>query len=360
MRGGDDPMTDSVSVLWVDDKDRNEDAKNLASKSLLVSWCHPQELDNKLHAYVETGHSPDLFLVDFALNQTPDLSKSKYPHNGLTAAAIIREKYPEHPVYLATEQFIKDDTPQLTKWSRATEDTFDCILSVKQLQREQKDNQSLYFDALDYKKIRTQTRHGNLKSLLALLNAPDSALEMIELALPDELRKGLATKTSPEQKGNTISFAKWVRGSLTNNPGILYSELYAATLLGVNERGFARISKHFGDDVYSGVFSRAYDTLWWVSALKERLFSFKNARKIKSSDTRLVSQTIFSVQKDQKSKCVVCSELLPDTVGSNIDNPNEVGQVHFKCSIPDPRKRPELYFEGPRVFSRTMEHTDGP
>jgi hypothetical protein len=351
MCGGNNSLSDIVSVLWVDDEDRTVDAKNLSSESLSIEWQHPEALETKLKEYEGAKNTiPDLFLIDFYLGQKESVNGEKYTHSGLTSSALIREKYPEYPIYLVTAEETGNGDANLSIWSQAAECTFDYILTLKKIQREGKN--ILYYDALDFKVIRSKTPRGDIQALFDLLKVPTSVKEKIKLILPDELKSGLVPETNINPEGNVISFTRWVRGSLFANPGLLYNKLYTATLLGVNFKGFDRISQKFRKALYTGIFSKTTEPKWWASELNDVVFSYKKAQQIKSSDTWVVSTTIFSIPEEERSKCIMCNESFPETVGANADNPAEIKPVHYKCSMPDPNKKGQLYFDGYRVFRR--------
>ncbi len=346
-------MSDTVSVLWVDDEDRKEDVKNLSSESLNIEWRHPEDLETKLQEYKSaTATIPDLFLIDFYLDQKPGRSGKKYTYRGLTPTALIREEYPEYPIYLVTEAETENGDASLSRWTQAVECTFDKILTLKQLQREEKDRRILYYDALDYRSVRKEPKGSDISALFGLLKAPDAVRDKIKLIMPDDLKSGLMPENGANPEGNTISFTRWVRGSLFANPGLLYDKLSSATLLGVNFEGFDRISRKFRKALYTGIFSKTTDPKWWASELNDVVFSYKKAQRIKSSDTWVVSTTIFSIPEEERSKCIICNESFPETVGANADNPAEIKPVHYKCSMPDPNKKGQLYFDGYRVFRR--------
>ena len=343
-------MSENVSILWVDDYDRKDDIKNLRSKRLNIEWVHPEDFSSKLQQYKSVKTAPDLFLIDFYLDLKPNDKGEKYRYHGLAVNALIRDKYPEHPIYLVTEEETGNGDARLSVWAQAAECAFDNILTLKEILR--KGKETLYYDALDYREIRDRTSRNKINTLLELLKAPASIKEKITLVLPDQLKSGLMPKSSDNPEGNTISFTRWVRELLFPHPGLLYNKLYTATLLGVNSDGFNRISRKFEKALYRGIFSITTEPKWWPSEINDILFSFKKAQQGRSSDTWSVSTTIFSIPETEISKCVVCNESFPETVGTNIDNPQEIDPVHFKCSTPDKNRQGQLYFEGHRVFNK--------
>ncbi len=354
MCGGNHPMSNTVSVLWVDDANQSENAKNLESDSMKCECIRPFELEKQLKENnLKNGLIPDLFLVDFYLGERddPDINE-KYPFHGPAVAALIRDRFPEHPIYLVSFHTANGEV-KLSQWAQAAENVADQILNTEFILREGKE--TLYRDSLDYKTLRAlrdDTERGNVDTLLDLLKVPDSNKERIKLILPDELKTGLMRQSENNPDGNAISFARWLRGSFLSYPGPLYDQQHTATLLGVNDKGFKKISNKFEKALYNGIFSRESAPRWWVSEVNDLVFALDGAQDIKSSDPWIISTKIFNVPETEMSRCAVCNEFFPETIGRNMDNPNENLPVHFKCSKPDNTIRRPLYFDNPRMFKK--------
>jgi len=342
-----------VKILWIDDEvtDHTEDAKNLkyARKELEITIIHPTNLDSKLYQLKMSKKIPDLFLVDYFLDEVKfeEGDDGKYAHRGLTVAGKLREIEPEHPVYVVTQKDTKKEGIFFSE-AQAVRAVFDKILTFKEVQRE--GHNVLYYDALDYRSIRTSPRR-NLEVLFDLLQAPDDLKKRLVLVLPEELREGLAASGSAKHpEGNPIAFAKWVQEILLSVPGFLYNELYTATYLGLTIETFKNLSPKFKKAEYSGSFAKTTPTLWWVSKLSDIIFSMPKARKINKTNPWELSPILFSVSKKMQTKCIVCGDPFPETVGINLKNDSDFEPVHYKCSIPHPNKRRELYFDEPRGF----------
>lgn len=343
-------MTRNVRVLWIDDDPkRGEDARNLASvrKNLTVEFLHPRDLDEKLGQYKDSdGTGWDIFLVDYYLNQK-EKDSQRYEYLGLTVAANIREKFMEYPIYLVTAR-MDDGKAKLDGWAQAAEASFDAILTLKDVQRQ---GAIIYYDALDYQSVR-QCARGNLEALLELVAAPQGVRGRLKLVLPDELRGGLAPTRGINVEGNVIAFTKWIRELLLVTPGFLYDELHTSTYLGINIKTFAKLSTRFGRAKYSGIFSRTTTSLWWVSELNDILFSYSRAQKVRGANPWEVTPVVFNVSDQHRTRCAVCGELSPETVGMNLQDDDDLSPVHYRCSQPHPKKTRKLYFDEPRAFKR--------
>ena len=335
-----------VKILWIDDEviDHAEDAKNLmyARKKLEVSIIHPTNLDSELRPLKTSNNIPDLFLVDYFLDEVKfeGEGNGKYQHRGLAVAGRLREFEPEHPIYVVTQKDAKKEGIFFSE-AQAVRAVFDKILPFKDLQRE--GHNILYYDALDYRSIRKSPRR-NLGGLFKLLQAPDDLKERLKLVLPEELREGLAPY------GNTITFAKWVRLVLLDLPGFLYDQLHAATHFGMTVETFKKISPKLKGAKYSGAFAKTSPALWWVSKLNDIIFSMPKARKINKTNPWELCPMVFNLPKKMHTKCIVCGDPFPETVGMNLKDDSDLQPVHYRCSIPHPNRRRELYFDEPRCF----------
>ena len=345
-------MSTDIRILWIDDDCENhkEDAKNLehAMPSLSIEIIHPTKLEEKLK--LEQKNMPDLYLVDYYLNEKPSSAGGeKYPDRGITVAGKLKENYPNFPVYGVSH---RDDKGIFGNESQAANSVFDKILTFKILQ----DNGAniLFWDAKDYEKIRN-IRKENIDDLFLILKVPDSIKCRIQLVLPDTLRKGLGTK----KEGNSIAFGRWVFEKFLQTPGFLYDDLHAATHLGMNEAAFKRISqdkkyeKKFKKIKYTGIFSKTSQDLWWVSELNNLVFSSSRAKKIDHNMTWEIAPILFNISDDEYSKCIVCNEPYPELVGINREDEKNIAPIHYRCSETYPFKKQELFFDEIRGFNLT-------
>ncbi|MCL5962684.1 MAG: response regulator [Chloroflexi bacterium] len=342
-------MKPKVRVLWIDDDpSRTAEAMNLCSSHLVVDMLRPEQLESKLSGGLTIRPEPDIFLVDYYLNQYANVDEHKYAYYGLTIAAQIREHYPEYPIYLVTEHATENGEAKLDEWRQAAKASFDRILTLKIVQRS---GQSvLYNDALYYRSIRELPR-GDPKQLLTLLKPTDAESEdRLRLILPSELRNGLGRQGSAASGGNAVTFARWLREVLLAVPGFLYDDLHTSTHLGMALERFSELSDRFKQARYSGIFARTCEPLWWVSALDNILFSSRKARKAVGSRPWEVAPAVFGIPDQERSKCAVCGAFHPETVGVNLEDANDLRPVHFRCSQPHPNKKRELYFDEPRAF----------
>ena len=338
-----------ILVVWVDDEsqDRTADAINIIfkRKNLRIQVFHPKDskIDDLISKLRSNKNIPDLFLLDYFLDEHAEqYTNEKFKSRALTFAGRIREKLPEHPIYVVTNYPAKKEGVFISE-AQAANTIFDKLLSFKEVQRFGHD--ILYFDALDYARIRNSKRN-SLGALYSLLEAPECAHSIIESVLPDELKKGISPL------GNTISFANWVRDVLATKPGILYDDIYTATYLGMAVQYFQSIDEKIIKAVYRGIFSRTNPRpLWWRCVINDILFSSKKAKSSNKTNPWELGPIVFNVPNKYLAKCVVCGHPYPETVGTNIKDDSDIKPVHFKCSLPHPLKKRDLYFDEFRAFS---------
>gem|GEM_PF-2253768 len=342
-------MSDKLQILWVDDEkeDREPDKDKIQKKNenLEIKLIHPDDLLEALDQ-----EKPDLFLIDFYLNERAMVKKSsgskeskKYPYKGLTVDSIIREKFPDIPIYCTSSHYkelIKEPVYYLIKL------TFDRFLDFKDIQ--DKGDTILYFDAFDYKRIR-ESQKNDISIIFSLLEAPDEERNKLLLTLPSSLREGLYQNL----EGNSLILAKWINNILFQNPGILYNELYSATFLGMTLDKFQGIASNedkINSAKYSGIFSRTNENFWWKSKLLQNVFSFDKISGYPDKSPWIVAPDMLKIPKKSRTRCIVCKKEYPECVGTNLTNSSDNFPVHIRCSEPYLKKRPELYFEEYRGF----------
>ena len=328
-------VKDLIKIVWIDDEPSHmEDAKTLESKrkDLKIKFISTSNFEDFLKKQ-EDGM--DLFLID---------DKLRGRSVGVGIAGKIREKFPEIPMYLFTAY--PEEYGISTALAEAAKSLGDDVLDLKKVQREGHD--ILYYNAIDYRRIR-ESPHEEINALLILLKAPDEDCKRIVSALPESLKKGLLTRSD----GNAIAFAKWVKRNFLKLPGFVYNSLYSATKLGITKKAFQDLASEFEDARYDGVFAKTGPKLWWDSKLAKIIFQLAS-EKLRGDDTtdlRKLTTKLFSLDEAKMSKCSVCGEKYPDTVGINKDDEEDYQPVHYKCSEPHPTKTRVLYFEEARQFS---------
>jgi len=339
-----------IIICWIDDdKDHELDAKNLEMKMIRSSnkgkvlFYHPRRFKN----IIESKKRIDLFLMDYQLNTIADSKGKKYEGKGISYIGLLRENYPDIPIYAFSA------LPKLGASANQTyvlEKETEYRLDYSEIQ--DRGHELLYHDALDYKTIRKATRKG-INELIKLLKPPEIEKERIMGLLPHILKicefKGIKTENIA---GKSLDFASWVRKILLPKPGFLYNQIHSATAIGMTETAFLDRKDTFASALYTGVFSASLtEGLWWKAKLYEvvtRKAIEQSSASEMSSDIRKIGVTAFNLKDTEIARCVFCGAQFPDTVG--IDEDDLEKPVHFRCSEVSPEDTKTLFFDDRRVI----------
>jgi len=334
---------DEISLVWIDDNnDRKKDAFEIEklNNKIKTNFIHPKTFQKGICDKTGTIVDVDLFLVDYALSKK-DCSSEFYLGEGLSLIGLIRENYPDVPVYLYSGD---DKSVIFERLEYTARKEAEKVLPLKVIQ--DSGPNFLYMDALDYRKIRNTLLKGDAGKLIDLLLPPEDEKNTIKYVVPTELKiDGM------KPAGKSTSFASWVRQVFMKNPGFIYDSLYAATKLGMKKEAFLKKEKEFKAALYSGLFAKTIgQQFWWKSLLYDLVFK-KDEAKEATTDVREISKKVFGLTDDETAKCAVCTEPFPDTVGID-STTGDREPVHLRCSRSDPKYTRLLYFDETRLFSK--------
>ena len=246
-----------LRFLWIDDNpSRAGQAEALESQEdVEVSFegVKGKDLQEVLGRLLNKPR-PHLVILDHVLDKT---CSAEFLRTGSTLAEIIRDRWPECPVVGITaarkrsditlrQQRLYDELYRGDSFS----DRFPCLLSL----------------ARGYGRVAEVAGRKRDLGVLELLEAPDEDRVPLSRALPEGHRKTGA--------GLPSRLYAWFRDVLSGRPGFLYDRLWTATLMGLNEDGFAVVEDRFADAKYQGVFacSCSDHARWWASGVKETLY----------------------------------------------------------------------------------------
>ncbi len=245
---------EKYKIAYIDDDpgELKEYTKKLKSNNKLeVEAISPEK---KLDLNSIARENPALVIIDYLLEQAQrDGSTPEFM--GSTFASIFREKLPEKPVVLLSkrsllgthliqardvggaydEMFFKDD------FSKG----IDIIISG-------------LINLIEGFKLLKGKRKRNRRAIFDVLKAsPAEEEDLLRANPPEALQKNEPWRV-PE-------IAKWLRKVILNYPGLLYNSLYAATLLGIDQKSFLskQVQDVFKNCRYTGVFSKEDYPLWW-------------------------------------------------------------------------------------------------
>ncbi|MEW8287221.1 MAG: hypothetical protein AB2697_14630 [Candidatus Thiodiazotropha endolucinida] len=288
-----------INIWWVDDDFLDSSRDNYRvlrlyekDNRLAIVGYPPLEFEKVLE---NTKKAPELFLIDYKLNEIENSEGKKYAYTGTGLVGRIRDKFPEHPIYMVSRILEKRHLIEDV-------DLFDRLLMHESLTaREKTAKEILINDALDYQKIRRIRNRHSIKPILNLLSIPKGETKDFEELLPEQLKGGIGDPTVHSSTGNieftyqlsgAIRFARWTKRNLLLRPGPLYDDLYAATFLGMTEKYFVKsfIDKYTSFDnkataLYSGIFSNSSDKrLWWKGELTKYVLSQDESNEFPVTD----------------------------------------------------------------------------
>jgi hypothetical protein len=321
-------MSKANKIAWIDDNpSRARTALELGAEFINVK-------DADLAGEVEhllKGPQRRLVILDHILDKTT--STNPIFQRGSTIAEAIKEKWPACPVLGVT------NADKVDKIDLRTKQAYDDVLPFSDF--------SKYFDhievvAKDFARVTNATLR-KPADLVALLKPPGEDEERLEAALPDDLQRSLRDTSVGSRT------YRWVN-HLMRRPGFLYDDLWSATFLGVNDRGFTKIRDSFNRANYDGVFARDDDPRWWVSRLAQLLY--KQVEPQPREMSWHVGRRLPGIRRKYYSQCYAdCGDESPPEVVAYLDASSEDRRpMHLKCTVLHPRYKRELYFEDVRMM----------
>jgi hypothetical protein len=318
-------MSTAKTIIWIDDNPaRRSTAIDLRSRFVSVRG---KDLAPEISRLLD-GPRPRLVIVDHVLDKVTDIHPLFL--KGSTIAEAIKEKWPSCPVIGVT------NADNLKGIDLRTQGAYDALFPFQKF--------SEYFDRIRYiaRGFERTARTGrDIRKLIKLLKPPSQDEKRLFDALTDDL------KGKRQDRSVASRMFRWVE-HLMDRPGLLLDGLWSATLLGLNEAGFAKVSYIFEKAKYSGVFARPTDYRWWSSGLSERLY--KRYKPQAGELSWHVGRRLPGIRKEHFSSCYYCGKDFPETVAFLDDASAERHPMHLKCTELHPRHTRELYFEDIRIM----------
>lgn len=299
-------MTKHYNFYWLDDsKSKVDDMRSVVEAGIseleLTSTVSFAEITpnvmNDLASVAEKikSSATNLIIVDHVINQKGPLNTK-----GSSVAHLLRSACPDLPIVCVSaawgevksdSAFDQEDLSEYTHifpYSQLAED------SVLEL---------LYAIAGDFGRCVAAAENGNSASIAeSLLDAPKTQVSSLNKILPAEFKE-------PEQKTTPHRMARWILGTFMSRPGYLYNEIRAASLLGLNVAGFAKVKHRFEESLYSGVFATKSTQKWWVAGLHNQLASMLAADA--PGLTELAGRTLEGITEHDYSKCHIADTVNP-------------------------------------------------
>lgn len=313
----------SGRIIWVDDNPARERvAKELHAKFVNGHRARLEPLiENLLN-----GAKPRLVILDHILDKTA--STNPVFMRGSTIAEAIKEKWPDCPVVGVT------NIANLEDIDSRTQRTYDALFRYY--------NFSEYLDRIrsianGFAAI-TRSRPSDESDLVGLLKAPEQEFDRLVAALPDELKQTLDASVASR-------LYRWIN-HLFERPGFLFDQLWAATLIGINEQGWDAVVEQFEKATYKGVFANEDEPRWWSRDVTTVLF------KLSEPQPGQLSWHVGRglVRAEYYSRCYRCGREYPETVAYLDSESDERRAMHLDCTTLHPHYKRELYFEDIRMM----------
>lgn len=322
-------MSTSRRIVWIDDNpDRASTAEAVDAVFIDVKGKDIAQVIEELLK----GSPSSLVILDHILDKTS--TKNPVFQKGSTIAEAIKEKWPFCPVVGITNVDNFNDIDLRTKH------TYDVIFPFYDFGK--------YIQRIGAIKrgfaLVTKTKPRTARKLVQLLRPPVDDMERLLAALPDDLKE----KEYSKDASVASRLHDWVN-HLLERPGFLFDELWAATFLGLTEKGFEKVSRRFVRGKYTGVFAYQNEPRWWVTQLSVILY------KQRSPEANELSwhtgRRLPGIKKQYFSRCCACKdESPPETVAYLDAAGTQRHAMHLKCTEFHPHHKRELYFEDIRIM----------
>ena len=322
-------MKKKLKFVWVDDNPaRKKDSENLSSQlDITVDFLDlkGQPIDERLH-HLAIGSEPDLIILDHSLDQ----ALSETYKTGSTAATFLHEQWPECPIVSFTGVDLNDIDIR-------HKSAYEGMYPINRISEYYK---SILSIATGFNLLKNN-RPSDITSLLSKFKVPEDDQEKFKKILPKELKENF------DDKSLLSEIYRWSRSILFKRPGFLYDRVWAATYLGLSEKGFGQVEKSFDKAKYQGVFSDASNERWW----KSKLLEIVGEKTQEVGLPWVIGRKLVDVNKQNFSKCYSSNEDFPETVAAEDMTPGARWKaMKLKYTEPHPNFEDMLFFEELRLM----------
>ncbi len=333
-----------MKILVIDDKAK---VKNHARTVLLealearqgIKYDIIEPKEEQLKDKLANISDYNLVIIDFRFDQPG----SAIFRSGASLFSLIQDYTSSIPIYLISV---------LTSTTNQIGD-FDLFINDTRLKN----------DELFKKEIEDHITLKNCKNtgdFLTLINAPEDTIDdLVSLLRPifskieSHSKDGELPKESISQSLNLRLF-QWIAQTFLREEGFLVCKEGAAVTLGISTDYFDTVSHRFNDAKYDGLFSGSFEERWWVTLLEDEIITIKDTDDLfaKYSFSEASSLLLGAKLDDDFSKCVVCEERYPDSLGVlTQDDTKTIYPVHTECSELDESVKQEPFFHNLRIIT---------
>jgi len=351
-------MEDHICVAWIDDKFTDpDDARTTQAKAIdqaggdglsieLVPSTNDGFLDWVNRFSDIDQPRPDILILDFRLAQSPALAGSLKLDDGYKLRKIL-ELTPLRlvPKYLVSAVFHEKQVgPNIEGFEWILADPVDSRSVSDQLISDGRDYRLIY----DFMSKYSAKSEEALRSLIGQLNTPEGSCEEVVDLIHHALGRARQSSNAKAHAqidssgvGNEASalvFSRWLRGILLMRLGPLIDALSVANLLGADQDYYSRelaglIANQRPSASYQGLFKYLCSPRWWrAEIINWILESFGDISLGPLSHLAPQMAARLSIPDDCRARCAVCGELWPDVVAYDVEDSDELRQVHRYCS----------------------------
>jgi hypothetical protein len=230
------------------------------------------------------SESPDLFLIDYELNQKQPTG-AKVSYKGTTLAAEIRARFPDRPIVLITRESVLNLLDRQTR-RQIIEKAQPCdeLLYKRQLDDNLDETRQALITLVQGFKALRGIQDKNWDKLAEALQANEEESRLLREAVP------------PLKKNEWIvtGAANWLRNVVLEYPGILYDPIYTATRLGISLDSFfsEEVQQLVAPARYNGIFAPS-EGRWWKSRLFRLAKPFILEQDISGPQNRAFAEAFY-------------------------------------------------------------------
>ncbi len=371
-------MEDPIRVTWIDDKFINPtDARTIQANSInQVSGDHlsvelvPSRND-EFFGWVnqfddQDRPRPDILILDFKLAQSPVFSESLKLDDGYKLRKML-ELTPLRlvPKYLVSAVFDEKLVgPNIEGFEWILANPVESKTVSEQLISDGKDYRLVNKFASDY----SEKPEEAISTLIEQMGAPECSCEEITDLMRHALgraQQSSNTKVHAQidsagvgSEANALVFSRWLRGILLIRLGPLIDAPSVANLLGADQDFFLRelpdlVNAQRFSASYQGLFKYLDSPRWWrAEIISWILDSFKDITPGPISHLAPCVAEKLRIPEQHRAHCAICEELWPDVVAYDVDDPDELRQVHRYCSEAVEDQEQVIGFDEIRFFEK--------
>lgn len=326
-----------MRFVWIDDNPERRELSDALAEGLGVDCDFVDVVGKDLSGElvsIKGDSPPDLIILDHVLDKTA--AESRVLGTGSSVAAVLREWWPSCPIVGITAARKRPDIDMQKE--RAYEELF----SADQFRRTYSCVAALASGFAGLGKPVS-----NAAGLCDLFAPPQDDSERLLSALPDDVKSGLADRSLASR------LYSWSRDFLFGRPGFLHDRLWAATLVGLKESSFGKVTDIFKSAEYSGIFACSYRERWWSTSVRQAIY-----RACDTGPGEMpweLGCRLEGIGKRDLSKCYACGGDFPETVAYVDEASDERHPMHIGCTEPHPNYQDILLFDQIRMLAGDKE-----